>query len=739
MQGMLSALFLVLLMVAGNGYAQEAPTGPRQDQGKPVRLTPVSPTASSIQVQAMLDRGQDIYFGRGTYTIGTLRIKGGKSGLLWGAGRLTTVLQGSIIIEGTPSLTIGNFSLVNTQAPKGSSLIDIIGNVRTDITLMNTLISGNRESVGIRIKAPGNILIQGCNPKWADIGISIEHPKATVAIFGGNLQYNRIHIQQQKGHLDARAFGIQGTRGDADVVIQTPSPLNYHILEGIRSEGSNGGNPEEVFLQVPRTKAAVNVLLRANTLGSMVRYADYNANGKLVLLENVNYPGPEDKQSLGVKTGSFGNARVLSYGNKYGLSYDTAPGPFAVSASTTVQSMGDLWMLPNQTDYSKRFNEPITAAALENAGKKSPPNVLFRNNVVGERLPEGARYRVATLPRLANLAELMPSVTDYGAIPGDGKDDREAIQKAMAAAEKEGIAGALYFPTGIYELAEPLFLDHFAGGGFWGDGAEKTVLVSTSGKGVLLSDGAGYALFADIGFANRKGAESKTADFDWRTDLSPAKKQGGRGAALQANMFYRCRFENGSVGMAVGKNRMGDGFMMIDCWFRNHRTVRGEGAAYLSEGFNALTNPLVHCSFENSDHAVINAKGSFNFYGNRLANIQKAALKLMTVVGDGFAIVNNTMDASPVPFLSTGHSSSRAHILMDGVRVEAAPRKVPASSYALGGSVLILNTSFPNRTVTNGGGIGDNSLIILNTEAAEVSVSGRAHGYFEGKGEKTKR
>ncbi|RDV16544.1 hypothetical protein DXT99_04955 [Pontibacter diazotrophicus] len=722
-----------LAFTAVTASAQSLPTGPREEQGKSVRLTQVPLNATPAEIQELLDRHHNVYFMPGTYNIGTLHVKKWRRGLIWGAGRLTTTLKGSIVINGSRNITLGNFSVINNNTSKGDAVIDVIGNTRGKITFLNALVSANKDGIAMRLKAPGKYIIQGCNPKWSDIGVSIEHPRAITNIFGGNLQYNRIHIQQVQGHLDARAFGMQVSNGGADIVVQSPSPLGYHLIEGLRTEGSNGKNHLEKLLHVPQTRAAVNVVLRANTLGSMLHYADYNANGTLILLENVNYPGKDDKSSVGVMTGSKGPAKVLSYGNKYGFSYDEAPGPFAISPTTTVQSIGDLWMLPNTTDYKKPFNEPITKQAMQKAGKAVPPKVTFLTTADSSavQLPVFPLYEVATSPRISNLAELMLNVRDFGAVPNDGIDDREAIQRALDAAVIDGRASEpVYFPSGKYELSKPLFLDHLAGGGFWGDGADKSVLISTTGKGVITSDGAGYSAFVDMGFVNKAGAETKTADFDWVNDQSADKSRKKTGAALQANMFYRCKFENGSIGMAVGAHKMGDGFMIIDCVFRNIKTPKGEGAAYSSENFNVLTNPLVHCLFDDVDCAVSNKKGSFNFYGNKLTNIHKAALKFYTIVGNGFAIVNNEMDSSPVPFVTTGHSSAKAHLLIERVSAKAAGTKSSASKYNLGGSVMFLHSYFPNRTIINGGGIGDNSLIVYNTAAAEALTKGRAHGYL---------
>ncbi|WP_162944628.1 glycosyl hydrolase family 28-related protein [Flavisolibacter nicotianae] len=724
----LLAFLIVALACAVNAQPQP---GPRAAQGKAVRLTPVPLNATSAEIQGMLNRKQNLYFKPGVYNIGNLQISGWQSGLIWGAGRLCTQLQGSITIKGSRSLTIGNFNIINNTA-KDAAVLDVADYGRCLLTFMNILASAGKDGTALRLQAPGEFQVQGCNLKSSDIGLQIAHPQAKAMVFGGNLQYNRIHIQLVRGHLEGRAFGMQGTRGDADIVIQSPSPFGHHLVEGIRTEGNNGSSPNEMLLKVPQTTAVVNVALRANTLGSMVHYADYNANGTLLLLENVNYPGPEDKSSVGVTVHSAGPSTVISFGNKYGLSYDAAPGPFVIGASTTVQSMGDLWMLTNTSDYHKPFNEPITKAAMQAAGKAIPPRLSFLSTADSAtvQLPDFSAYQLAAGPRIANLPELMLNVKDFGAVPNDGKDDRAAIQRALDAAEKGGISEPLFFPAGKYELSEPLFLDHLAGGGFWGEGADRSVLVSTTGKGTIVSDGAGYSTFVDMGFENKPGAESKTTDFDWVNNQSPDKKRGNTGAALQANMIYRCRFENGGTGMAVGNHRMGDGFMLVDCVFKNIQTAKGEGAAYASEGFNVLTNPLIHCSFENVDCAVSNVKGSFNFYGNRLSNIHSAALKFYTIVGNAFALVNNVMDASPVPFVTTGHSSAKAHLLLEQVRIKAPAKTAMGSDYKLGGSVLVSHSSFENRSLANGGGIGDNSLIVYKTVAANASVSGRAHGYF---------
>ena len=77
------------------------------------------------------------------------------------------------------------------------------------------------------------------------------------------------------------------------------------------------------------------------------------------------------------------------------------------------------------------------------------------------------------------LPELKPTlhVTDYGAVPDDGKDDTEALQKAFAAAHNVEGPVVLKFPPGKFILKEILYIDrsNFVVQGS-GSGSRGTVL-----------------------------------------------------------------------------------------------------------------------------------------------------------------------------------------------------------------------------------------------------------------------
>ena len=56
-------------------------------------------------------------------------------------------------------------------------------------------------------------------------------------------------------------------------------------------------------------------------------------------------------------------------------------------------------------------------------------------------------------PPVADVAEGVVSVIDFGAVPGDGVDDTAAVRKALAFAVKNK-ASRLYFGPGVFDFEE---------------------------------------------------------------------------------------------------------------------------------------------------------------------------------------------------------------------------------------------------------------------------------------------
>lgn len=709
------------------------------------RLVAIRAGSTAQEIQTILSTERNVYFAPGTYTIGTLVISNRNQGVIWGAGRMSTTLVGRIVISGS-SITLGNLTIQNPDLVAGQTMIDITG-ATSNISVVNVAayagtlfypdgvnVALKNGGTAIRMGAPGDLTIQGTHFGSSDLGLSVENGLAHVTVLGGNFQADRLHVLQTLGQLEVRAFGAQLAFGGADIEIRGPSSAGFHVIEGVRSEGNNINLSVHTFLRVPLTGQAVNVAIRSTSLIGFNRYADYNANGTLALIADANYPQNTQVPSV---TAS-GSAKIISYGTHFGNSYEV--GPFQLGPQVSMVSTGDLWHLPNQDNFSEHFTEPLSTAAFQAAGKTVPPGLSFtaENGTAAPSLPVIPEYRTLSFPVINNLSALMLNVTSYGAKPNDGKDDYAAIQNAInAATASNGISQPLYFPAGRYELSQPLVLDHGSGGGFWGEGQNKSVLVSTSGQGVLKTDGAGYMTFVDLGFENKPGAISITVDFGWRTLNSP--KYPPTGAALQGNMFYRTRIEGGIAGLAIGTQ--GDGssnpgmagseFMFVESIFRNQHRSDGGGCSVLIANYNALTNSFVNSLFDNADWAMTHLAGSFTFYGDQLTRLTSGGLNTFNTVADAFPIVNVTMDSSRGVLIRGGHSAALKRILIAGTTLQPpSGGDGRATDYNEGGSVVAINFVCPGRYLANGGGIGDNTLIVNQTMGTAAYTSGRAHKYF---------
>jgi hypothetical protein len=226
-------------------------------------------------------------------------------------------------------------------------------------------------------------------------------------------------------------------------------------------------------------------------------------------------------------------------------------------------------------------------------------------------------------------------------------------------------------------------------------------------------------------------------DFGWKTRTS--SQYPSTGAALQANMFYRTRFERGAVGLAIGTpgdgssnpGLMGSEFMVVESIFRNQHRPDGTGSCVLIANYNALTNSFVNSQFDNADWALTHIAGSFTFYGNRLTKLKSGGISTGGSVADAYPIVYVTMDSSPVVLIRSSHSAALKRIFIENTTLQTpAGGSGKATEYAEGGSVVAFDSSFPGRFLSNGGGIGDNTIIVNKSLNESIDVSGKAHKYF---------
>jgi hypothetical protein len=699
-----------------------------------VTLTPIQPGLTAAQIQTIINTNRNVYFMPGTHNIGTLVVNGWVGGTIWGAGRMgTTSLNGNIVFSNSTNVTFGNLN-VNSS---GGSAIRTTGTGNASIKIISVGANAGPTGTAINIQAPGEVIVQGTTGNGNDIGIDINNPNALVYVVGGNYAQNRIHIRQQFGHLDARSIGFQQVSGNEDIQIMQPSPLGHHVIDGIRTEGSSAPGaytPQLAFLRVPSTTDAVNVVLRGATLAGVIRYADFNANGTLGLVGNTHYFGSSNWTNIpSPVTGSTpaGTGRLLSWGNRLGLSYMPGVNPFNVN-TLNVTSMGDLWQLNNPGDYSAHFNEPITQASMQAAGKTPPAKITFikkLSDTSSADIPVVPPIKIATVPTITNLGSLMTNVTSYGAIPNDGIDDYAAIQKAVNAVRDRYNARPLYFPAGRYELSQPVFLDHFPSGGFWGAGQDKTVLVSTTGLGVFKSDSIGYSTFVDIGFENKPGATTPTLDLGWDNRVSVLDSSMYiTGAANQENMFYRVRFENGAKGLQIGRGipEMGSEYLIVDSIFRNVST------GISTENYNSLTDTIVNSKFQNVGTGILVNRGSINSYGNSFTGLTKAAHYFSSMVGDGIIMSDSTIDSSTGMLFDTGHAQANNNMIVDRANLAPTTAGVYGFQYKFGGSVSVFNSNFNGRKMVMVGTIGDSTLLANRADSPNVVIanSNREYPYY---------
>lgn len=185
-----------------------------------VRLVAIRAGLTPQEIQSILNTERNVYFGPGTHMLGTLQISNRNQGIIWGAGRMTTTLTGRIVISGC-TITLGNLTFQNPDLVAGQALIDITGTT-SNISVVNVAayagtlfypdginVALKNGGIAIRMRAPGDLTIQGTHFGGSDLGLSVENALAHVTVLGGNFQANRLHILKLQGQMEVRAFGTQ--------------------------------------------------------------------------------------------------------------------------------------------------------------------------------------------------------------------------------------------------------------------------------------------------------------------------------------------------------------------------------------------------------------------------------------------------------------------------------------------------------------------------------------------------
>src|SRR5262245_8540532 len=664
-----------------------------------------------------------------------LSVKGWRGGVIMGAGRFTTILNaqssgGVFKIEDSQDVYIGNLSTTAPGISQGVAGLETVGPATSSLFLFSMTNEGAHmgESAiqpgptALSFGAPGVTKIQGLHVSGSGIGVSVENTGADISIMGGNYQSNRTHVRQVAGHLEIRSTGFQIAHGGADIEIQSPSPKAPHLIEGVRSEGP------DLLLRVPETTQKVDVLVRGVSLAGAKRMVQYHATGLLGMVANNFWIFTDNGQGPMIETSKAAAVRTL--GNILGTSF-LARAPFVLGGGAQAISTGDLWWAGDDN-----ANLILKNQSFSDAGKGIPQDVSFTSPggtvTVPTNMSSDRQFSYFSLPKIQNLGSLFVNVKDYGA-EGDGTtDDFANIMKAVAAVRDSQTGGfakqSLYFPPGRYRVSRPIFLDHWSGGGFFGEGPDQSVIVSGAGKSVFLTNGTGYTTFVGLGFETSTNSIEPAFDLSWEDSAGDPPN----GAALQANMFYNIRFQGGDEGLSIGAGGyMGSENLIVDSTFKYSST----GMAV--HNYNALANVVVASVFENvkiaagQEHA-----GTFNIYNSTMKNIHEAGVTMKNSASDAFVLdhINYQEPENPL-IMQSNMTSATINILVNGGTLAPSPNAAQPSvamEYNAGGSVVFLNSALGGRVVISSGSIGEKALI-LDTPSKNTSshrVGGNAKEYF---------
>jgi len=603
------------------------------------------------------------------------------------------------------------------QCTAAGAALEVTGETPCDLQLLNCMLTGGtitgpaQGSGGpaLRVAGPARVQVQGCHFYCSDPGLLLAHPEAEVTVLGGNFQNDTVHIRQEAGRLQALGIGFQLAHGGADVELRAATARPCAIA-ACRTEGP------QYLLRTPDTDAPINAVVQACSIPGDIRFVRYGAAGTLVLIGNNAPAGIE-----------AANGTVWSLANRLGGVWREQE-PHEIGPQARAFAVADTWGLVRPDEpYQEPGNAIVTADELRTRGRPVPANVQFLE--AGAELPElgpPEELPLAAMPIIENIGELLPSVRDYGAT-GDGvTDDTEALERALAAHRN----AALYVPPGRYRVRHPLFLDHRNGGWLVGAGPERTVIANVDGEedGVIRTDGCGYSAFQDLAFVAREGGDRPAFDLSWNQQ-NPAPPD-FLGAALQANVFYRCRFEGGAVGLSIGREGyMGSESLIVDGEFV------GCGIGLAVCNFNALSNNAVRCVFRNNGVAVSQEyAGSFNVLASRFEGSREVDVRLRNSAGDAFWISDTTSTSARV--LETGHTGAVINVLLDGLRY-LGDQPVELTSYVAGGSLVLLDSDLGPGSVGAGGTIATKTVVLARTVSKAqdpLRLSGRAQGFLLGGG-----
>lgn len=192
-----------------------------------------------------------------------------------------------------------------------------------------------------------------------------------------------------------------------------------------------------------------------------------------------------EKKSIWERIKQFVSRHKLETGVFSGLALLCVAGIILLSVSLAGAGGGNEVVSQNSGADTSSSQESSTSSTPSSYPESSKPAI---QEPVGPKSDPVLTVRETALPGYEKVVTVC-TVTDFGAVPGDGLDDTWAFQRALNYAEDQG-GGTVYVPAGVYDISGYLRLapsctllgEWYAPG--TGKMQEGTVLQAYSGEGM---------------------------------------------------------------------------------------------------------------------------------------------------------------------------------------------------------------------------------------------------------------
>jgi hypothetical protein len=651
---------------------------------------------------------------------------------LFGAGRLRTNLIAKFpgkplfIVRQMDRLAIVGLELTAHSQSEDTPLLEIVNHRPSTLEIQDSFLRRGSLHIGgpcLAIIQGSHFQGQGSHLPGPFHGIIVDHPQAELYMVAGNMKrHTGSHILQRAGHVEVYGTGMQ-SHGIADITLSTPSQKDAHIIAAVRSEGTKTTDAS-IFLEVPETRAAVNVLLKANNFTSPRLsprsvspcalpvtpnvFADYHAAGHIWLLGNF---GHANVRNLVRSSNPLAN--VIAVGNAIKGCLDPAApvaGMFDIPANAKLVDIDNLFdheaISGESTPPRRRFT---TKQQLSSKILHEVPRIP--ENANGGRIPRLGRPVIAEVPPKAFLR----SVHGYADDPAckNAEDDTCYLQKAL---DSEG--ARLYFPAGDYKISQPLRLSQTkrdVGGMLAGAGSNNTRIVC-SRETALVTDGMAYVTIQGITFA-ATDAGGAVVGLEWPEQVNGEKN---KFVATQGNNFYDVRFEGGKYGLGIGRlsPRQCSENIVINSTFAGSHVGLAVGH------YNALANTLHGVQFQDTNWNLgFSDEGRGGTWAVFEADAKGTKEGVIYRPGIGRNLYHNRFRSDGPQLLKMGWNSNESIVFFEHSEFSPIAPTNPYLDFNAGQGVIFLRSLITSGTLLTGGNGAASFIVSIYSHHPDFPIS----------------